>query len=87
MAKRAVGVFLVLLFASQTAFAQDIGAVRERQNFRNTQSRVETGETLDAGVARLAAKAAFSPSPPPSQQELLDILLFISLRDRQGHGA
>jgi len=85
MAKRAVGVFLVLLFASQTAFAQDTNAVRGAPHLRNVQS--ETGETLDAGVARLAAKAAFSPSPPPSQQELLDILLFISLRNRQGHGA
>jgi hypothetical protein len=91
MSARALAVILSLLCASQSAFAQGLNAGRPapHENFWSVRPgrAIETGETLDEGVARLAVKAAFSPSPPPSQQELLDILLFISLRNSRAHGA
>jgi len=89
MSARALAVILSLVCACPAASAQGSDTGRLHENFRSVRlaRAAEAGETLDAGVAGLAAKAAFSPSPPPSRQELLDILLFLSLRDRQGHGA
>jgi hypothetical protein len=79
---------LILGLASQAALAQDSNAGRIHENFRSVRlaRTTEPGDMLDVGVAGLAAKAAFTLPQAPSQQELLDILLFLSLRNRQGHG-
>jgi len=87
MSKKAIWIVLGLLCASQAAVAQDMKPAPTRATLCRTQSAGICGDTLESGVASLAAKAAFSPSLPPSQQELLGILLLISYRDSKGHGA
>jgi hypothetical protein len=36
-------------------------------------------------MARLATKAAFQPSSQPTQQELLGVILLMSLREQQAN--
>jgi hypothetical protein len=88
MSAKALVLILSLVGASHAALAQDSNTGRIHENFRSVRlaRATEPGDTLDVGVAGLAAKAAFTPPQAPSQQELLDILLFLSLRNRQGHG-
>jgi hypothetical protein len=43
--------------------------------------------TLESSVAHATAKAVFSPQQAPSREELIGILLFMSLRNSKGHGA
>ncbi len=76
MSKKTIGALVCLLCASPAAYAQDYGPPKP-----------ERAVSLEAGVAHLAAKAAFPQTQPPSQQELLGILLFISLRGTKGRGA
>lgn len=75
MSKMLIGAGLILLIASPPALAQ---------NFKKPIHAVAAkGETLDASMARLAAKAAFQPTAQPTQQELLGVILLMSLRERQ----
>lgn len=48
--------------------------------------RAGKSETLDASMARLAVKAAFTPSAQPTRQELLNVILLMSLRQQRGSG-
>jgi hypothetical protein len=64
-----------LMCVCPAAFAQDAKAVRPAP---------VAADTFEAGMAHLAAKAAFSPQPPPTREELLGVLLFISLRNGRG---
>jgi len=84
-----IGPVLGMLCASQAAVAQDLKSnhMAPRAELCRAQTAGICGDTLETGVARLAAKAAFSPSMQPSQQELLGILLVMSFRDSKGHGA
>jgi len=72
------GLCLGLLCASQTAFAQDM---KPRPRLRTAAH-----DTLDASMARLAVKAAFQPSAQPTQQELLGVLVLMSLREQHRSG-
>ncbi len=81
MIAKIIGVTLALLCLSQAAFAQDFGT-KKRTTLRVADAK---HETFDAGMARLAAKAAFQPSAQPTQQELLGIIVLMSLRDQRGN--
>ena len=70
-----LGACLALLCAGGTALAQDTHAM--------PRQRVAARETLDASMARLAVKAAFQRSSQPTQQELLGVIVLMSLREQQ----
>ena len=72
------GLCLGLLCASQTVFAQDM---KPKPRLHATAH-----DTLDASMARLAVKAAFQPSAQPTQQELLSVLVLMSLREQRRSG-
>jgi hypothetical protein len=71
-----LGTCLVLLCASEAALAQDAPVTLKQQ-------RIAARETLDASMARLAVKAALKPSAQPTQQELLGVIVLMSLREQQ----
>ena len=73
-----IGLGLSLLCASQAAFAQDVKA--------KPKLRAAAHDTLDASMARLAVKAAFQPSAQPTQQELLSVIVLMSLREQPRSG-
>ncbi len=74
MSARSLGMCLALLCLSQAAFAQDINhhAVR--------RGAAASRDALDASMARLAARAAFQAPAEPTQQELLGVILLMSIR-------
>ena len=72
-----LGLCLVLC-ASQTANAQDVKV--------KAKLHAAAHDTLDASMARLAVKAAFQPSAQPTQQELLSVLVLMSLREQRRSG-
>lgn len=76
MSKMLIGACLALLVASPPALAQDFKA-------KPIRTAAAKSETLDASMARLAAKAAFQPAAQPTQQELLGVILLMSLRGQQ----
>ena len=80
LSKKIIGAFLALVALSPPAFAQDTkpkqAALRGAANH----------ETLDASMARLVMKAAFHPSAQPTRQELLGVILLMSLREQRGSG-
>lgn len=77
---KSIGLCFALLCASQTALAQDV-KIEPVKKFHGASH-----ETLDASMARLAMKAAFQPSAQPTQQELLSVILLLSLRQQRGNG-
>jgi hypothetical protein len=82
MPKISIAASLVLLCLSQTALAQDLKATKPVVVASATMNR----ETLDASMARLAVKAATQPSAQPTQQELLGVILLMSLRQQRASG-
>ena len=81
MIQKSIVVGLALICLSQAAFAQDAKAPK------HNAIRVASAnhETFDASMARLATKAAFQPSSQPTKQELLGVILLMSLRGQQGN--
>jgi hypothetical protein len=75
MSKMLMGACIVLLAASPPALAQDL-------RIKPIRAAMAKNETLDASMARLAVKAALQPSAHPTQQELLGVILLMSLRER-----
>ncbi len=71
-----VGACLALLCAGGTAFAQDATAPKVH---------AVAHETLDSSMARLAVKAALQPQQQPTRQEMLSIILLMSLRQQRGN--
>jgi hypothetical protein len=71
-----------LLCLSPAATAQDLKPAQPAV----VASAVASHETLDASMARLAMKAALQPSAPPTRQELLGVILLISLREQRASG-
>jgi hypothetical protein len=68
---------LALLCVPQTALAQDLKA-------KPTHLAASAhGETLDDSAARIAVKAALQPQAQPTQQELLNVILLMSLRGQR----
>ena len=82
MAKIAASAILALLCLSQTATAQDLKATKPVI----VASAMANRETLDISMARLAMKAALQPSVRPTQQELLGVILLMSLRQQRASG-
>jgi hypothetical protein len=74
------GAFVVLICLAQASPAQDLKPAPHRAAIRVAAAN---RENLDAGIARLAAKAAFQPSAQPTQQELLDVIVLMSLRQQR----
>jgi hypothetical protein len=74
-ALKIIGTCLALLCASEAALAQDAPL--------RLKPRIAARETLDASMARLAVKAALRPAEQPTQQELLGVIVLMSLRDQQ----
>jgi len=63
----------------QASTAQELKPAAHHAVMRVAASR----ETLDVSVVRLAAKAAFQPSVQPTQQELLSVIVLMSLREQR----
>ena len=80
MIKTTARVSLALLCLCQAAFAQDLKTTNHA-----TRRVAANNEPFDASVARLATKAAFQPASKPTQQELLGLILLMSLRERQAN--
>ncbi|HVV64632.1 MAG TPA: hypothetical protein VHC42_04135 [Rhizomicrobium sp.] len=79
------GLFLLLLAtpaASQSETAAPIPTPRPVQ----IASAQSLPEPFDASVARLAAKAAFQPQAQPTREELLRVILLMSIRERRANG-
>jgi hypothetical protein len=82
MVKLPVGALLALVCLSPTAMAQDLKPVKPV-----IVASAATGhETLDASMARLAMKAALQPSAPPTREELLGVIVLMSLRQQRASG-
>jgi hypothetical protein len=81
MIGKTIGVSLALLCLSPTAFAQDLKIAKHV----TIRVAATSHETFDASMARLATKAAFQPSSQPTQQELLGVILLMSLREQQAN--
>ena len=71
-----IGTCLVLLCASDAALAQNA-------HLRPAPRIAARGETFDASMARIAVKAALRPAEQPTQQELLGMIVLMSLRAPQ----
>lgn len=82
MSKLSIGACLALVCLSPTAMAQDIKPAKTEIVAGAAANR----ETLDASVARLAVKAALQPSAQPTQQELLSLIVLMSLREQKARG-
>jgi hypothetical protein len=80
MLKGIAGAALALSCLLQPANAQNIRTVKP---VLIADARGASHETLDASMARLAMKAALQPSSQPTQQELLGIILLMSLREQK----
>ena len=83
MLGKVLGLSLGLLCASQACFAQDVRFDAPNGGVR-TRLRLAQRETLESGMTRLAARAAFHDPAPPTRQELLGVILLMSLRKEHG---
>jgi hypothetical protein len=72
-------VCLAFVCAAQAATAQDLRPAQRHATLRTAINH----ETFDVSMARLAAKAAFQPAAQPTQQELLGVIVLMSLRQQQ----
>ena len=79
MIGKAIGVSLALLCLGHTAVAQDAKVAKHA----TVRVAATNHETFDASMARLATKAAFQPSSQLTRQELLGVILLMSLRGQQ----
>jgi hypothetical protein len=82
MRKLPVGALLALVFLGPTAMAQDMKPVKPVI----VASAATRHETLDASMARLAMKAAMQPSAPPTREEMLGVIVLMSLRQQRASG-
>jgi hypothetical protein len=73
------GACVAILCTVQVAAAQELKPAPHRAAPRVAANR----ETFDASMARLAAKAAFQPSAQPTRQELLGLIVLMSLREQR----
>ena len=83
MRRLAAGATLSLLCLSPAATAQDLNFVKPVL----VATAAVNHETLDSSAARLAVKAALQPSSRPTRQELLGVILIMSLREQRASGS
>lgn len=70
------------------AGAQDLqGNQVQARVIRAREVVIDSRATLESSVAHATARAMLSPQAQPSREELIGILLFMSLRNSKGHGA
>ncbi|HVZ91358.1 MAG TPA: hypothetical protein VG843_06885 [Rhizomicrobium sp.] len=92
MLGKITGAGLFLLALSQPAAAQSEAAQSEQAAPLPTPRPIQIAaaqplpEPFDASVARLAAKAAFQPQAQPTREELLRVILLMSIRERRASG-
>jgi len=79
MLGRYVAACVALVCTVQTAGGQELKPAAHHAALRIAANH----ETFDVSMARLAAKAAFQPSAQPTQQELLGLILLMSLREQR----
>ncbi len=79
MAGKYSGALAAVICLAQASAAQELKPVPHAASIRVPANR----DTLDASMARLAAKAAFQPTAQPTQQELLDVIVLMSLRQQR----
>jgi hypothetical protein len=79
MSGKAFGVCIAIICIVQAATAQELKPVPQKAALHLAASH----ETFDASMARMAAKAAFQPSAQPTQQELLSLIVLMSLREQR----
>jgi hypothetical protein len=72
---------LALICVPQTALTQDLKAGPVHRAVATARN-----ETLDDSAAKLAVKAALQPQAGPTQQELLNVILLMSLRGQRPSG-
>jgi hypothetical protein len=72
-----LGAFVALICLAQASSAQDLKPVRHSAVIRSVNR-----ETLDVSAARLAVKA-FQPAAQPTQQDLLNLIVIMSLREQR----
>ena len=82
MAKLTIGAVFALVCLNPAAMAQDQKPVKPVV----VASVAIKSETLDASIARLAMKAALQPSAQPTQEELLGLIVLMSLREQKASG-
>jgi ABC-type proline/glycine betaine transport system substrate-binding protein len=82
MAKLTIGALFALVFLNPAAMAQDQKPVKPVV----VASAAIKSESLDASIARLAMKAALQPSAQPTQEELLGLIVLMSLRQQRASG-
>jgi hypothetical protein len=82
MAKSMLGAVFALVFLDPAAMAQDQKPVKPVI----VATATTKSETLDASIARLAMKAALQPSAQPTQEELLGLIVLMSLRQQRANG-
>lgn len=81
-----IGLVLALVCASGTAWAQGVSPAPEPKLIRAVE-QVDGKAALEANLATVAARGAWTGERSPSREELLGVLLIMSLRDGKGHGA
>jgi hypothetical protein len=70
--------FVALICLAQASSAQDLKPLRH-----TAAIRAANRETLDVSMARLAVKAALQPTAQPTQQDLLSVIVIMSLREQR----
>ena len=73
-----LGAFVALICLAQASGAQELKPASHAARFRTAANR----ETLDVSAARLAVKAALQPAAQPTRQDLLNLIVIMSLRDQ-----
>jgi hypothetical protein len=74
-----LGAFVALVCLVQASGAQDLKPAPHAARIRTAANR----ETLDVSMARLAVKAALQPTAQPTQQDLLNVIVIMSLREQR----
>ena len=74
-----IGAFVALICLVQTSGAQELKPTPHVARIRSVANR----ETLDVSMARLAVKAALQPAAQPTQQDLLNVIVIMSLREQK----
>jgi len=74
-----IGAFVALVCLVQASGAQELKPAPHAARIRSVANR----ETLDVSMARLAVKAALQPAAQPTQQDLLNVIVIMSLREQK----
>ncbi|MGH6872160.1 MAG: hypothetical protein ACREHE_11695 [Rhizomicrobium sp.] len=81
------GLVLAAMCASGAVQAQDMTQVKLMHAVARIDGQADGRMALEANVVSVAARGAWTGTRAPSREELLDMLLVMSLRDGKGPGA